>query len=117
MKPHKHAECIKAWADNKRIQVKHPLHTQWFELTDKNPSWDERFEYRIKPDEITPSRSYYIHVLIETNNADTAFRIRDVMDKAVHAHMMNANFTDAVIHIDEPTVTCIRDPKVNYESI
>ena len=46
MKPHKHAELIKAWADGAKIQGgtdgKH-----WLDLD--NPSWDEEGQYRIKP--------------------------------------------------------------------
>ena len=43
---HKHAELIKKWADGAQIQVKYD---EWQD-TD-SPTWDEEFEYRIKPEE------------------------------------------------------------------
>lgn len=45
MKPHKHAELIKAWADGAEIQ--------YYEIdkwVDCVPEWDEDYEYRIKPE-------------------------------------------------------------------
>ena len=52
MKPHKHAELIKAWADGAEIE------RYWtdsktgnqFWLIDNEPMWEEWEEYRIKPD-------------------------------------------------------------------
>ena len=47
MKPHKHAELIKAWADGATIEGK------WsgrFWEVEKNPAWDVDVEYRIKPE-------------------------------------------------------------------
>lgn len=44
----KHRELIKAWADGAKIQVKNPY---GFWCDAPNPSWDEGFEYRIKPEE------------------------------------------------------------------
>ena len=53
MKPHKHAELIKAWADGAEIQSKgligSPTYTPVWE-DDKNPRWSEYYEYRIKPE-------------------------------------------------------------------
>jgi hypothetical protein len=64
MKPHNHAEVIKAWADGaeieSRVAAKHlgmswdPVSTagldpKWSE--DKHPVWSEKREYRIKPDQ------------------------------------------------------------------
>jgi len=45
MKPHKHAELIKAWADGATIQIHMAI--GW---TDCNPTWMEGIEYRIKPE-------------------------------------------------------------------
>ena len=45
--PHKHAECIKAWADGAQIQYKTPTCTQWNDC--KDPSWILTWQYRIKP--------------------------------------------------------------------
>jgi len=54
MKPHKHAELIKAWADGREIQYRsfHPWDTQW-QKEYGEPDWNSReFEYRIKPDKV-----------------------------------------------------------------
>jgi hypothetical protein len=47
MKPHKHAELIKAWADGAEIQGKN-WNNEWVKVTDI--SWDPDFEYRVKPE-------------------------------------------------------------------
>ncbi len=48
MKPHKHAELIKAWADGAEIEYK--VHNGgWVAL--EHPSWDDHNEYRIKPEQ------------------------------------------------------------------
>ena len=52
MKPHKHAELIKAWADGAEIQWAGAHYKdgtkRW--TTIENPMWDEDAEYRIKPE-------------------------------------------------------------------
>lgn len=54
MKPHKHAELIKAWADGAEIQTKNRLGNPDYEpdwLDDPNPNWgSDILEYRIKPE-------------------------------------------------------------------
>jgi hypothetical protein len=47
MKPHKHAELIKAWADGAEIQVL-DNHMEWHDIGDYT-SWHEQSIYRIKP--------------------------------------------------------------------
>ena len=47
MKPHKHAELIKAWADGAEIEVKHTANQLWWDA--KPPLWDLDYKYRIKP--------------------------------------------------------------------
>jgi hypothetical protein len=47
MKPHKHAELIKAWADGAEIEMYFPFHDKW-EVT-KTPFWDWDCTFRIKP--------------------------------------------------------------------
>lgn len=49
MKPHKHAEIIKAWADGHEIQVKCEFSNAWLDVPD--PLWNDFREYRIKPSE------------------------------------------------------------------
>lgn len=51
MKPHKHAEVIKAWADGAIIQHKDDC-DKWEDWDYRNaPPWFEDQEYRIKPEE------------------------------------------------------------------
>ena len=47
MKPHKHAELIKAWADGAEIECKNSDGT-WF--ISEYPTWSDDCEYRIKPE-------------------------------------------------------------------
>ena len=47
MKPHKHAELIKAWADGAEIERYDHEDKDW--LDDEQPIWYEADEYRIKP--------------------------------------------------------------------
>lgn len=49
MKPHKHAELIKAWADGYTIQMKSKIDGRWWDQDD--PDWAEEYEYRIKPEQ------------------------------------------------------------------
>ena len=58
MKPHKHAELIKAWADGATIQ-RLWQGDRW--LIDNEPDWNEFDEYRIKP-EPKPDVVRYAHV-------------------------------------------------------
>ena len=45
---HKHYDCIIAWADGAQIQWNDPNHEEpWADI--QAPSWNEYFEYRIKP--------------------------------------------------------------------
>lgn len=46
MKPHKHCELIKAWADGTKIQKK--WYGDYWDDCD-NPDWYEHSEYRLKP--------------------------------------------------------------------
>jgi hypothetical protein len=50
MKPHKHADIIKAWADGAEVQAYEGK--KWVDVND--PSWVDTCEYRIKPDEPKP---------------------------------------------------------------
>jgi hypothetical protein len=61
MKPHKHAELIKAWADGATIEAK--ALGQWMEL-ERNFVWHEDLEYRIKPE---PKPNFYKLYLVFTN--------------------------------------------------
>jgi hypothetical protein len=47
MKPHKHAELIKAWADGAEIEARQGDSTTW--VTVESPTWSVHGTYRIKP--------------------------------------------------------------------
>ena len=49
MKPHKHAELIKAWADGAKIQYKHNASGIWYDGC-FDMAWLDTVEYRIKPE-------------------------------------------------------------------
>lgn len=49
MKPRKHAEIIKAWADGAVIQYREH-NGSWSDVRRNNPCWGDDDEYRIKPD-------------------------------------------------------------------
>jgi hypothetical protein len=60
MKPHKHAEAIKAWADGETIEM-FTADGCWMEVT--HPSWMRDMEYRIrkepKPDIVIEHLVFY----------------------------------------------------------
>jgi hypothetical protein len=61
MKPHKHAELIKQWADGAEIEYK--VHNGgWVAL--EHPSWDDHNEYRIKPE---PKPDVVKHFFVESH--------------------------------------------------
>lgn len=65
MKPHKHAELIKAWADGAVIESRDrwTVNADWRATT--NPSWSgDIWEYRIKP---IPKPNFYKLYLVFTN--------------------------------------------------
>ena len=60
MKPHKHAEVIKAWADGAQIQWK--FKGDWVDI--QRPNWhEEEFEFRIKPE---PKPDVYVFLKFNT---------------------------------------------------
>ena len=48
MKPRKHAELIKAWADGAQIQYCHPHTNEWLNVDE--PNWCSGIVYRVKPE-------------------------------------------------------------------
>lgn len=55
MKPHKHAELIRAWADGATIQCKeHQAKVPWEDCP--CPWWSDEYDWRVKPAE--PEKSY-----------------------------------------------------------
>ena len=51
MKPHKHAEVIKAWADGAEIEYLSERTNCWWSCP--SPDWLPHIQYRIKPQELT----------------------------------------------------------------
>jgi hypothetical protein len=52
MKPHKHAEVIKAWADGAKIQYRNNDMKDWADMPECSPLWYETVEYRTKPEDL-----------------------------------------------------------------
>ena len=70
MKPHKHAELIKAWADGAEIESKTD-NIDWF--VDENPWWnDDDYEFRIKS-EPKPDVVMYSRVLSVQEHKDGGY--------------------------------------------
>lgn len=59
MKPHKHAEAIKAWADGAEIEARISSTGQWVLVC--TPMWIEEYEYRIKPEPKPDVVKYFMH--------------------------------------------------------
>ena len=60
MKPHKHAELIKAWADGAEIEVNMPDVNGDDVWEYFNGDWNEFREYRIKPESKPDVVKYYL---------------------------------------------------------
>jgi hypothetical protein len=58
MKPHKHAELIKAWADGAEIEEQH-LKKDWAPFTDGHWMESDSWNYRIK---LKPDTQYWVRV-------------------------------------------------------
>jgi len=82
MKPHKHAELIKAWADGAVIEFRYVLSnhreivwSEWF-TANLTPAWSEDYEFRIKPEpkpDVVKRMSLFIdtqHHLIFSQDGD-----------------------------------------------
>ncbi len=72
-KPHKHAELIKAWADNPLLEFQWRITEKgaWDDVSGQ-PSWYEHNEYRIKP-ELKPDivQEWYVSPNMSTIFRDT----------------------------------------------
>lgn len=54
LKPHVHADVIKAWADGSPIQRRDGPADEWRDMD--TPMWYEHYEYRVKPTHKTPGQ-------------------------------------------------------------
>ena len=50
MKPHKHSELIKAWADGAEIEYKSKFFNIWLLFNGNKDAWVDDYDYRIKPE-------------------------------------------------------------------
>lgn len=62
MKPHKHAELIKAWADGAEIQYFSICANDWITCNSGGFYWYERVQYRIKPEPKPVDEVGYTHI-------------------------------------------------------
>jgi hypothetical protein len=83
MKPHKHAELIKAWADGAKIEFWSNYTNRWEE--DISPCWMESLEYRIKPEpkpnvvELIWSERMGRHIFIKWKNDTSIIEKAEVL--------------------------------------
>jgi hypothetical protein len=61
--PHKHHDCIVAWAKGAQIQVKAPDSLEWTHVV--RPLWLESYEYRVKPEPKPDVVSYGFALIAE----------------------------------------------------
>ena len=77
--PHKHAELIKAWADGAEIEWKNDvgiwLVAQW-------PEWNDKTEYRIKPQVPKPDVVRYAKVFLEKEELKFKYFFSDELDSS-----------------------------------
>jgi len=79
MKPHKHCELIKAWADGKQIEIKYDgIWTDW--VFSESPRWLEKQEYRIKPE---PKPDVVIETWIQPSSKNQIYVFQNVTDKNI----------------------------------
>ena len=71
VKPHKHADLIKAWADGAEIEFFSEYRQYWI-ATDR-PRWAENTKYRTKPE---PRELHYRVALCKTTSADGSLMLR-----------------------------------------
>ena len=67
MKPHKWSKEIKAWADGAVIECRRIIDPYSLGWNITNPTWDDEYEYRIKPQ---PKEPQYLYVLKEQGKYD-----------------------------------------------
>ena len=79
MKPHIHAELIKAWADGAVIEEYRLNLDQWVEPK-PYPIWDGRFSYRIKPEPKPDVVAFSTVYCYEGNGAFVTQAIKSKMD-------------------------------------
>ena len=87
MKPHKHAELIKAWADGAEIQYKSAAGI-WCDF--ENPIWDKDIKYRIKPE---PKPDYVSTRRVFLKYCDSFGYYAEMENNALSGRPNNVRFT------------------------
>lgn len=104
MKPHKHAEVIKAWADGNVVQCRSNSSNGWRDVTEPSPNWHLHCEYRIKPElPKYPQTKMTDEELIDVANkadAPTAMR-RLVANAAIARAIEDGQIIATEAHADE----------------
>ena len=88
MKPHKHAEAIKAWADGATIEI-FTDNEKWEHAP--HPSWMENMEYRIKRE---PKPDIAVETFLFENMAVPS--TANIKDQSWHHWLKNADAYTAV---------------------
>jgi hypothetical protein len=83
MKPHKHAELIKQWADGAVIQQYKPHLDEWHD-TSPYPVWDERVEYRVKPE----PKKYKVYIYNDMSKGTSWVDARNPSEFTPHKNYM-----------------------------
>jgi len=91
--PHKHKDCIIAWANGLEIQFKFSEHSEWLDFKNDalNPHWYDCYEYRIKP-EPKPDEIRFLGVDITgKSNGTLGLTVSQKLhnDKCVCTHWLN----------------------------
>ena len=78
MKPHKHADVIKQWADGAEIQFYFENEEDWRYV--ESPQWHKGTKYRVKPKTVTKHR----YALVQGDYVDMTidhYTYEEAMDK------------------------------------
>lgn len=92
-KPHKHAECIKAWADGADIEFRYEECHAWEKS--ECPTWNKYIQYRIKPKPVI--KKMYMHYdSIEKRVHDNYERVWDGMQVPQQMYCTNSAMSDHI---------------------
>jgi hypothetical protein len=102
-KPHKHAECIKAWADGAEIEYWSDVYADWHPSI--NPSWHLQTTYRIKPQPVIEKKFIFAQHF-ETKNTNFKAEIWPEGSNYIGEAIIQVTLTDgkvtAVELLDQP---------------
>lgn len=102
MKPHVHAEVIKAWADGAKIEYYSKEFGCWCDIADNHPSWYDWTEYRVKPEPVVKYHGImqgtdgYEHMNHNTGYHSELSNVRDQGDNWKIIAIVKTTFVDNV---------------------